>query len=122
MNNIKKLALGLLVAAFAFGFSAFKSEHKSGYTFYYSGPDLSVSAVETESNWIYDEDDNECSAINDQACSIRINDVTLIDFSGSNPVLKSTANLAATLNLTYSTAYVTGSADGTMEKFNEAHP
>jgi len=28
MNNIKKLALGLLVAAFAFGFSAFKSAQK----------------------------------------------------------------------------------------------
>ncbi|RYD97153.1 MAG: hypothetical protein EOP54_11765 [Sphingobacteriales bacterium] len=122
MNNLKKTALGLMVAIIALGFSAFKSEQKTGYTFYYNGPNLSVSEVEKESNWVYDEDDNECSAINHQACSIRINDVNLVDLSGDDPILKTEANLSATLNPSYSTAYVTGSADDTMQKFNEAHP
>jgi len=42
MNNIKKLALGLLVAAFAFGFSAFKSTN-----------------LKLDPQWVYVQTDND---------------------------------------------------------------
>lgn len=49
MNNIKKLALGLLVATFAFGFSAFSNVQQDVYEFRYYGVADNISG--TEFHW-----------------------------------------------------------------------
>lgn len=125
---MKKSNFGLLALALGLGLvftqSAFKAENNSKraeFTFYYDGPSFDVADVTNEANWKYDSEANECSGINDQACTIRISDA-YVDNPLTTPALKSTANLTATLRSPYNTAYVTGSADSGMSISNEAHP
>lgn len=92
------------------------------YTFYYNGPDFSVDEVTKESNWVYDATDNTCSGDNDQACTIKVNTSFVNNPGTATPTLKTATNLTASLNTTYSSAYVTGSSDGGMLISNAAHP
>ena len=59
MNNIKKLALGLLVAAFAFGFSAFTSTNsnkKTGNFYRYQPVTYTELAIKDHTNYIRSEE------------------------------------------------------------------
>jgi hypothetical protein len=80
-----------------------------------------VSDVTNESNWAYDPNGNTCSGVNAQACTIQV-DASYVNNPSTAPTLKTSTNLTATLNPTYSTAYVTGSADAGMSISNAEHP
>ena len=125
-TTFKNLSKGLMAAAFGlvlvFAGSAFKADKtaaKTMYTFYYDGPDYTAAQVTNESNWKFDADDNTCSGINEQACTIRVS-ASFVDNPTSSPSLKSSLNLVSTASAP-SINYVSGSADGALQISNEAH-
>jgi hypothetical protein len=85
---------------------------KSGtmYTFAYNGPDFSVANVENEANWSYTSSTDLCDGIDVKPCRIQVSE-SFVNNPGTAPTLKSTANVSATLNSTFSTAYVDGLDD-----------
>ncbi len=112
MTNFKKMALGLLVAVLAVGFSAFteKSAKRNTYTFYYDGPmPATVASVEEESHWKYDSEGQTCDDAPELACTIIIDQEYVDATDVDNPVLLHIAELEAAPFA--SSAYVTGSAD-----------
>lgn len=111
------VGFGILITQSAFKKYKLKNEKYTTYTFYYDGPNFEVENVEKESNWHYDAAGNTCSGDNRQACTIRISG-DYVDNPLTAPALKTSANLSATLNSIFNTAYVTGSDDPSMEIFN----
>lgn len=110
------MALGLLVAVLAVGFSAFteKSVKSDTYTFYYDGPfPATVSDVEDVNNWKHDAASEECSGALQMACSITIDKNYVDDTNPAAPILDASAALQATAFGT-NAAYVSGSADGSI--------
>ncbi|WP_316831935.1 hypothetical protein [Pedobacter aquatilis] len=126
-TKIKNLSTGLFALVFGltlvFASSAFKAVSKGdkriSYTFYYDGPDYTATEVTDESNWKYDADDNTCSDVNEQACTIRVSSA-FVDNPTTAPTLKTSLNLTAAASAP-SVNYINGSADGTMQISNEPH-
>jgi len=124
-TNFKNLSKGLLAAAFGLALvitgSAFKESgnaKRTQYSFHYNGPaTMTVAQVTDESNWIFDADELECPSGNDEACAIRI-DAAYVNNPSVAPTLNSSANLAAALSST-GKAYITGSADVSIQKLNK---
>ena len=115
------VGFGILITQSAFKKNTLKNKMYATYTFYYDGPNFEVENVEEENNWRYDAAGNTCSGENRQACTIRISG-DYVDNQTTAPTLKSSANLSATLNSIFNTAYVTGSDDHSMEIFNAKKP
>ena len=125
-TNIKDLSKGLLAAAFGLAFvltgSAFKegkNAKRTMYTFYYDGPNYTAAEVTNESNWKYDSNDNTCSGIDEQACTIRVS-AGFVDNPASAPSLKPSLNLTAAASSS-SINYVSGSSDSALQISNKAH-
>lgn len=82
MNNLKKLALGLLVGAIAIGFSAFKSSEKAKFAqevFY----NISGTQSNIASNYVY-RPDGDCSPASLKVCSATWNYTGTLT-EGANP-------------------------------------
>lgn len=125
-KNIKNFGAGILAAAFGlvivFTGSAFKTEKvkTDSYTFYYNGPALDKTNVENESNWVYDNDDLVCNETNQRACTIQVSE-SFVNTTLATPTLKSITNLGAEVHVPSGTAFITGSADGSMLIFNRGN-
>lgn len=105
------LFLGILLAVAT---SAFTPIHKNAkgftmYTFFYSGPDYSVSNVEDQANWTYTSNNTLCDDVNDKACRLQATD-SYVDLSGATPVLDATIAINASTGGT-GKAFVSSIAD-----------
>lgn len=128
MKNLKiKSSLLALVfgLAIVFSQSAFKyASSKDGKvldqrTFYYHGPNAYTQAqVEDVTNWSIAPPDQLCDDENQAACEIKI-DVSFVDNPLTpTPTLNTSAALTSAVYSPTSSAYITGSADPSMQKEN----
>jgi len=128
---MKNLKIKSSLLAFVFGLaivfsqSAFKyasSKDGKGFdqrTFYYHGPNAYTQAqVEDVTNWSIAPPDQLCDDENQAACEIKI-DVSFVDNPLTpTPTLNTSAALTSAVYSPTSSAYITGSADPSMQKEN----
>ncbi len=128
--NIQKILPACAVAmgvALVMATSAFKEapKDKSGdplYTFQYNPPGTdpySVANVEDVGNWSYTANTDPCTSGTAKACKIYASHV---DNSGPEPVLLTSENISATLNMGTGTARVVSTADGSGSSFISNKP